>query len=153
MYCWQLPPQIVRKLPTAYQLPNKAKGTVRQMEKPYRPLSQRIVMSASDPYPYQTSVVWTPLYINRGFCKIGKVFPIFLSPKRKNQCSAHIYSFIFVQDNILFELLLCDLDSITHHVNGQAVFLNEIPHRHLVLSQKVIPYQLIPFRKIRFQKF
>lgn len=111
-------PQINRKLPTAYQPSNKTKGTVRQMEKPYRPFSQRIVMSASDPYPIQTSAVRTPLYINRGFCKIGKIFPIFLSPKRKNQRSAHIYSFIFVQDNILFELLLCDLDSVTHHVNG-----------------------------------
>lgn len=78
---------------------------------------------------------------------------MFISPKRKNQRSAHISLFVFVQDDILLELLLCDLDSITHHVNGQAVFLNEIPHRHLVLSQKVILYQLIPFRKIRFQKF
>ena len=121
-----------RTTDSMYELPNKAKGTVRQMEKPYRPLSQRIVMSASNPFLIKHQW-YEPLYIStEEFPKIGKVFPIFLSPKRKNQCSAHIYSFIFVQDNILFELLLCDLDSITHHVNGQAVFLNEIPHRHFV---------------------
>ena len=71
-------------------------------------------MSEGDPHPSNRIAVRTPLHINRGFWKNGKVFPEFLASKKKNRQFAQINLFIFVHDDILFDLLLCDPDPIPY---------------------------------------
>ena len=95
----------------------------------------------------------TPSLYYRENWKSVKDFRDFFLQKEENQHSAQSRLFIFVQDDVLFQLFLCKPETIPNHIFCKSVFACEIHQCHLARAVIIFPYQFISLWKLCSEHF